>query len=164
MTRFVTGDLSISVAIEPGALDNMLVLCDQAGGLETGGVLLGRYEFGVSVVVSGATGPPADSRRMPAAFVRGLAGLRRLLARAWKDGAYYVGEWHLHPGASARPSSTDTTQTLSFAEEPDYRCPHPVLVVIGGRPGRWHVSVGIALNGRFVRLNEVMHRPPVPSE
>ena len=51
--RYLAEDRSIAVDIEDGALEVMRRLCSQAGRLETGGVLIGRYsESGDRVVVT----------------------------------------------------------------------------------------------------------------
>lgn len=156
MTTFLAADRSVAVEIEEPALETIVAIASQSQRLETGGVLLGRYgEFRDRVIVSEVTGPPRDSRRFPIAFIRGVAGLTRRLRRAWRDDMYYVGEWHLHPKASPNPSETDRAQILEFSNEADYRCPHPVLVVIGGRPpDSYALSCAVVIDGRVEPLEE----------
>lgn len=87
---------------------------------ETGGVLLGYYDFNVKavVIVVGLPAPP-DSKSSEDSFERGVVGL----AEAVKDAntrtggmVSYIGEWHSHPpGHSASPSSHDFTQLLHLA-------------------------------------------------
>lgn len=160
MTTFLPSDRSIAVEITAEALASIVDESSSARRLETGGLLLGRYgRFGDRVVVSRVTGPPRDSRRFPRRFIRGIAGLTKRLARVWDEGIYYVGEWHLHPGGSPAPSVLDTSQMLRFSDEADYRCPHPVLLVIGGRPPvRWSLSVGVVIDGAFLELEEAAYR------
>lgn len=153
MTTFLDPDQRVAVEIEPPALEAIIDLCGLSQGLETGGFLIGRYGlFGDRVVVSKATGPPPDSRRSPLSFVRGVAGVARRLATEWRQGLYLVGEWHLHPDSSAKPSGTDIGQTLTFAKAADYHCPHPVLVVVGGRAEHRRLTIGVVLDGQFVPL------------
>lgn len=87
---------------------------------ETGGVLLGYYDFNINavVVVAGLPAPP-DSKASPDSFERGIAGL----AEAVKDATArtagmvnYIGEWHSHPpGHSASPSRHDLVQLIHLA-------------------------------------------------
>jgi len=87
---------------------------------ETGGVLLGYYDFNIKavVVVAGLPAPP-DSNASPGSFERGIVGL----AEAVKDAATrtagvvgYIGEWHSHPpGHSASPSRQDLVQLVHLA-------------------------------------------------
>lgn len=154
MTTFLHPAGTVAVELEPAAISAMLELSRASTGLETGGLLIGRYgAFGDRVVVAKVTGPPPDSKRTPRSFVRGVAGIARRLASEWRDGLYLVGEWHLHPDASAQPSPTDIGQTLTFAKASGYRCPHPVLVVAGGTVDRRRLTIGVVLNGQFVPLD-----------
>jgi integrative and conjugative element protein (TIGR02256 family) len=132
---FVASDASVAVELESEALEAMLELCRASGKLETGGILIGRYgEYGDRVLVFRITGPPPDSRRFPANFIRGVAGLARRLRAEWKEGHYYVGEWHFHPSNSPEPSPTDRRQIADFAEDASLLCPRPVLMIVGGDP------------------------------
>lgn len=87
---------------------------------ETGGVLLGYYDFNIKAVVIVASLPaPPDSMASPGSFERGVAGL----AEAVKDAGTrtagivgYIGEWHSHPpGHSASPSRHDLVQLIHLA-------------------------------------------------
>ena len=153
-TRFIAPDESLAVDIAPAALAGIFKACSATGKLETGGVLLGRYsDFGDRVRVLEGTGPPSDSQRSAFAFVRGVAGLTKRFRRAWDRGIYYVGEWHLHPSAAPDPSPMDIRQISEVSRDPDYRCPHPVLVVIGGNPQvEWSVAVQVILGDAQLRL------------
>lgn len=87
---------------------------------ETGGVLLGYYDFNVKavIVVAGLPAPP-DSKASRDFFERGVAGL----AESVKDASMrtagmvnYIGEWHSHPpGHSASPSRHDLVQLIHLA-------------------------------------------------
>lgn len=87
---------------------------------ETGGVLLGYYDFNVNcvVVVCGLPSPP-DSRSSPGMFERGVNGLAEAVNEATERTAGvvgYVGEWHSHPrNHSANPSEHDFIQLLHLA-------------------------------------------------
>jgi integrative and conjugative element protein (TIGR02256 family) len=87
---------------------------------ETGGVLLGYYDFNINaVVVVAGFAAPSDSNSSPGSFERGVAGS----AEAVKDAADrtagvvgYIGEWHSHPkNHSASPSGQDFAQLIYLA-------------------------------------------------
>lgn len=87
---------------------------------ETGGVLLGYYDFNISaVVVVAGLPPPPDSKSSPGSFERGVAGLAEAVAEASRRTAGvvgYIGEWHSHPpGHSASPSRDDLLQLVHLA-------------------------------------------------
>lgn len=87
---------------------------------ETGGVLLGYYDFNINavVVVCGLPSPP-DSKSTPEMFERGIRGLADAVNEATERTAgmvVYVGEWHSHPANhSAMPSGHDIVQLLHLA-------------------------------------------------
>lgn len=87
---------------------------------ETGGVLLGYYDFNINsvVVVCGLPSPP-DSKSTPEMFERGIRGLADAVNEATERTAGmvgYVGEWHSHPANhSATPSGHDIVQLLHLA-------------------------------------------------
>ncbi|MBD9663216.1 ThiF family adenylyltransferase [Variovorax sp. VRV01] len=87
---------------------------------ETGGVLLGYYDFNIgAVVVVAGLPPPPDSKSSPSSFERGVAGLAEAVAEASRRTAgvvSYIGEWHSHPpGHSASPSRDDLVQLVHLA-------------------------------------------------
>lgn len=93
---------------------------------ETGGVLLGYYDFNTgAIVVVDALPAPADSMSALGSFERGIKSLPELVAEASRRTAgivQYIGEWHSHPrGHSATPSSDDMYQLayLSFGMAQD---------------------------------------------
>lgn len=71
--------------------------------------------------------------------------LKNWLDSLWHRGAaFYLGEWHFHPYASARPSGTDQQQMRDIARSDRYRCPEPVLVIVGGDPSAaYELSVSV---------------------
>lgn len=114
------------------ALDRMRALTRKVGRRETGGILIGCYDSAHrTALVSCITDAPRDSTSGPSAFQRGTQGLNALLARAWRRGLYYLGEWHSHPEINPKASSIDAMQMASFARTPDLRCPEPLLLVAG---------------------------------
>src|SRR5208283_3659858 len=105
------------VDLQAPALSALDRLCREAGSVETGGILIGRYSDDLAVaIVCEATPPPSDSRRGRSWFVRGVSGLRDMLGKKWRatERTYYVGEWHYHPVAHVEPSLDDFNQMLEI--------------------------------------------------
>ncbi|AXA67835.1 Mov34/MPN/PAD-1 family protein [Pseudomonas oryzihabitans] len=110
VTRFDSA--SMRVTLSDAVIRTMRALRRQAGRDETGGVLLGSYDLVGNVLhIVAALPAPADSRRSPTYFIRGMKDLKPLIesvAEASAGRLHYVGEWHSHPaGAPARPSDDD---------------------------------------------------------
>ena len=87
---------------------------------ETGGVLLGYYDFNIKAVVVVTCLPaPHDSTASQGAFKRGIAGLADAVNEASRRTAGivgYIGEWHSHPrGHTATPSRDDFVQLVHLA-------------------------------------------------
>jgi hypothetical protein len=87
---------------------------------ETGGVLLGYYDFNINavVIVCGLPSPP-DSKESPDFFERGVSGLAQAVNEATRRTAGvvgYVGEWHSHPpGHGSSQSGADIVQLCHLA-------------------------------------------------
>ncbi|WP_231494537.1 ThiF family adenylyltransferase [Bordetella petrii] len=106
--------------VDAGAEQQLRELRTQSFPNETGGVLLGYYDFNIgAVVVVAGLPPPPDSKASPGAFERGVAGLAEAVAEASRRTAgivSYLGEWHSHPpGHSASPSRDDLVQLVHLA-------------------------------------------------
>ena len=56
----------------------------------------------------------------------------------------YLGSWHTHPGAPARPSATDIATTAQVASESEVLLPRPLLLIQATR-----------LSGRSAQLREL---------
>jgi len=135
-----------AVDVSPRALVSILAAAEGSLGVETGGILLGRYTIhGEAAVVEEASGPPKDSRRGPRTFWRGVAGVRERLENLWEDrGGYYLGEWHYHPSSPAVPSGCDLNEMAKVAGSPGYSCPEPLLLIVGGDKGLgWEFSMRV---------------------
>lgn len=114
-----------------GALDRY---CRDAGSVETGGILIGRYSDDLAIaIVREATPPPTDSKRGRSWFVRGVNGLREMLGKRWqaKERTFYVGEWHFHPASHVEPSGDDFSQMLEIGRAREYDCKEPLLLILG---------------------------------
>lgn len=151
--HFISDDQRLGATVDAKCLESIFRRCQEAAGLETGGILLGRYsESGDRALVNRATGAPRDSVAGPFRFFRGVRGLQRAIDRVWRGGTYYLGEWHFHPGGSATPSGIDIKQMQQFARDPDYQCPEPVLLVVGGEEPDWSLSMTVLAHGDVIKL------------
>jgi integrative and conjugative element protein (TIGR02256 family) len=103
---------------------------------ETGGVLLGYYDFNISatVVVAALPAPP-DSKCSPRSFERGVEGLLDAVQEASRRTAGivdYIGEWHSHPPRhSASPSTDDFAQLVDLARRMSENGLPAVQLIVG---------------------------------
>ena len=78
---------------------------------ETGGVLIGQYDFFRKIIyVSDMVFSPDDSIATPTSYIRGCAGLPEIIHRISQltNGNFsYIGEWHSHPGCDTGMSNLD---------------------------------------------------------
>jgi len=116
--RIPLGELNLFIDI--GAEQQLRDLRMQGFPNETGGALLGYYDFNIKaiIVVAGVPAPP-DSTAGPSFFERGVAGLAKAVKNASLRTAGmvgYIGEWHSHPpGHSASPSRNDLVQLIHLS-------------------------------------------------
>lgn len=132
--RGTTADAIYSVEIHRAVLDALDQCCRDAGSVETGGVLIGRYSDDSSIaLVTEATAQPDDSEQGRFFFVRGKRGLRSLFDQRWKaqPRTFYVGEWHYHPANHVEPSDQDFDQMASIGHARNYHCKEPLLLILG---------------------------------
>lgn len=113
--RLESGDFDLF--IDAGLEESLRTQRAQHAPRETGGVLVGYYDFNEHmVVVVDALSAPPDSTSTPASFVRGAEGLQDVMkdiARRTGHVVQYIGEWHSHPpGHSATPSQDDLYQLV----------------------------------------------------
>jgi integrative and conjugative element protein (TIGR02256 family) len=150
----VSDDGVFNVHFSLEVLSKITTECRRVDRMETGGILLGRYSKNGRVAhILDCSQPPRDSLRRLRSFLRGVKGIKTLLDRFWRDGQYYLGEWHYHPHSSSYPSAQDIRQMLEIAREPGYKCPEPILLVVGGSAQTgWEVNVRI-----FRRSGDSLH-------
>ena len=133
--EFWSDEDAFGLRLDSDTLHGILEACHQSALTETGGILVGTYSDDLNcAVVMGQSGRPEDSRSGRTWFSRGTAGLQRWLDELWskKERRYYLGEWHYHPGEQSEPSVTDGNQMKRIAKDPSYKCPEPILVIVGG--------------------------------
>jgi len=146
---FRSADHRFGLHMPSGIVHDLIDRCQHAGMLETGGILVGKYNSEHDcATVSAISAMPPDSRRGRSWFERGVTGLQRWLNGLWSRREYYLGEWHFHPGAAPFPSSVDLSQMKRIANTKSYHCPEPILLIIGGDPsGSWNVQSLVCLAG-----------------
>lgn len=113
--RFDFGDLDLF--IDQGIVQKLKAERTNKFPEETGGILLGYYDFNINaVIVVDALQAPADSTATDASFERGIEGVREHVEEAARRTAgvvQYIGEWHSHPpGHTAAPSGDDLYQLI----------------------------------------------------
>jgi integrative and conjugative element protein (TIGR02256 family) len=110
----------IELFIDEGVIAKMMDTRNSHLPNETGGIVLGYYDFNVkAVVVVDALAAPSDSKSNSASFKRGVEGVVTAVAEASRrtaDVVGYIGEWHSHPpGCRANPSKDDFFQLAYLA-------------------------------------------------
>lgn len=152
-------DGQYGVTVPKRCIDSMLAHARSSSPSETGGIIIGRYSAALDhAVLTEVLGPPGDSQGWASGFVRGVRGLANKLAHLWSSSVptYYLGEWHFHPFSAARPSGDDREQMLAIARSHAYRCPEPVLLILGGDPaGSWEITAHV-----YTRAGRDVHLPP----
>lgn len=108
------------VFIDHGVEHQLRALRTQGFPNETGGILLGYYDFNIDAVIVVAGLPAApDSQGTAHSFKRGVVGQVAALEDAAKRTGgmvSYIGDWHSHPpGHSAAPSQDDLIQLAHLA-------------------------------------------------
>jgi len=138
------------VRIKDTLFQELVVHCKSASGVETGGILVGKYlETNSCAEITWITGPPPDSKHWASQFFRGVAGLQKLLDRFWNSQkTYYLGEWHFHPCDCNIASPTDLHQMKQIAENDRYACPEPILIIVSVKRGKYGLGVSVHFSNR----------------
>ena len=129
-----SSDGRFRVCLGSHQLKTLLAMCRESRPMETGGLLIGKYNAAHdTAIVTRVWGPPKDSVRKRTSFRRGTYGLQVQLDFLWKTTKeYYLGEWHYHPGGTAQPSKSDIHQMVRVAKSLQYNTPEPLLIIVGG--------------------------------
>lgn len=129
-----TEDGSFAVELQSSVLGALDRYCRDAGSVETGGILVGRYSDDLTLaIVREATPPPTDSKRGRSWFIRGVSGLTEMLSKRWRarERTFYLGEWHFHPATHVEPSNDDFAQMIEISRAREYVCKEPLLLILG---------------------------------
>lgn len=103
---------------------------------ETGGILIGSYDFQRKIIYAVDTVPsPADSVEKLSSYIRGSSGLKDKIVAIGKKTAgmlEYIGEWHSHPDDyNPSPSECDRRLFEHMRSEMQINC-LPTLMLIAG--------------------------------
>lgn len=132
MRTYTNGNNKITIFFAEDLLSEVKELCKEKGNFETGGILVGMYDLDLqSAIITKVLGPPSDSKYGRTTFVRGTKGVKKTLDSLWKEGQYYLGEWHFHPNALPIASLQDINQMNKIAKNVVYKCPEPLMLIIG---------------------------------
>lgn len=132
--EWASDDRHFVVVLSESAWCTMRQIVEAAEGVETGGILIGRYDADHSVAeIIEVVGPAADSTAGRTWFQRGVKRMNELLRSRWREAppTYYLGEWHHHPSTHIEPSGADICAMQSIAKDASYRCPEPILLIVG---------------------------------
>lgn len=153
---YKSADKLFGLDINAKFIDGILACVQKAGKKETGGILIGSYNEQRDIaIVTKITGPTIDSKSGRTWFNRGTKGLQKLLNNAWQLNQYYLGEWHFHPNASPDPSFCDQTQMIRIATCQQYKCPEPLLLIIGGSLMDYRIKIFVVVEAKsLIELKE----------
>lgn len=152
---FTSRNQSLKVVIPKTVLNEIHRFCKSSYPNETGGILVGFYtEQYNSAIISKLIPAPQDSKSGPTWFERGIKGVKRKLDQLWyKKNEYYIGEWHYHPDSSSNLSNQDVKQMSDISSNDNYKCPEPILLIVGGRQKSWEYSTYVfPKNKKFIQL------------
>jgi len=111
---------------------------------ETGGVLLGQYDFSRMILyVADMIFSPDDSIESPTSYIRGCKGLPEKvqeISQLTYNNFGYIGEWHSHPNRSTSMSSDDIELLNTISVINDSQCSPRFIMICGAD---WHYSVYI---------------------
>jgi len=138
---FRSEDNNYTIVICQNTYAKIILECEKYIGLETGGILIGNYSKDNSIAYIKDSKSPKDSKHYKNIFVRGTDGLNKILDEKWKDGEYYLGEWHYHPNSSSKSSRVDDIQMIKFSNNKKLNCKEPILLIIGGNPSNWSLNL-----------------------
>lgn len=102
--------------------------------VETGGPLFGYIDPTSSdCVIAIAYGPGPGARHRVRSLIPDRVATQRAIweVHSRSHGAFsYIGEWHTHPGGTARPSQRYVDTLATIASEPPVDVPEPIMVIV----------------------------------
>lgn len=141
---YLNESASFGIEIKQEMLSTLYKLCKDSIPNETGGILIGKYSEDLKrAQVTIITGAPEDSKSGRTWFHRGTNGLQQLLDELWeRQGLFYLGEWHYHPGGTPTPSIQDIVEMNKISKNKAYTCPEPILIIVGSTSSNdWKIGV-----------------------
>ena len=133
---FMTAINTWKIVWDKGLQDTFYTLRASSIPNETGGILLGYFDYKIKVLyLVEALAAPQDSVQERSSFIRGKNGLSEVLqecSRRTANIVYYVGEWHSHPdGIPSTPSQTDTKLFEYLTEQMKLEGSPTLMAIIG---------------------------------
>lgn len=151
--KFEAGNKNLFVDVPEHVYEKILTMCIDASTNETGGILIGYYSANLKgAYICDATKQTTDSVSRPCSFERGIRGLKKLIIKYWGDKQYYLGEWHFHPQNSPRPSSQDVNEMIGISHNDKFKCPEPILLIIGQKRSEYNISLNIFINDKMLPM------------
>jgi integrative and conjugative element protein (TIGR02256 family) len=113
--------------------------------LESGGILLGyRYPSRREPIrITTQIGPGPKARHARHRFEPDGTWQDTELASAYERSGRlltYLGDWHSHPNGPGKPSRLDRQTARAIARCREARLPHPLLLILHGKPGAWQLA------------------------
>ena len=146
-------DTKVSILRE--GCERIKLLAKESGEIETGGILVGKYESNGSYLVERATEPGPKAIREGRRFEKDVDYCQMQLeelTRELGENTCYLGEWHYHPTTSNEPSGTEIKSLMEIAEQENYLIEKPIMIIVSRnlefglsvhtKSGRW-ISIGL---------------------
>lgn len=150
---FIDKENRYRVYLENEIYKRMTEFCKEYYPFETGGILIGNYSADLMTAnVLDITSSPDGSKHNKRTFYRSSKGLKRVMDQLWKQGKYYLGEWHYHPDSLSLPSFSDKNQMIKFSQDKRLNCPEPILIIIGGYKNSWNITVRLYINSQEIMM------------
>ena len=118
---------------------------------EAGGQLFATFD-GNNIQIERATGPRKRDRRGLTFFIPNRLSERREIARLFKAGLHYVGDWHTHLEPRPQPSSTDIDNFQDMFHKSRHKLASFVMVIVGTVPPPEGMFVGLCNGDRVDRV------------
>ena len=145
--KFVCDECDAIIYLKDIAYRKAMIWVEEAGKIETGGILVGRYSSSLKkVYINDLSNAPSDSKAGFCWFIRGVRGLRDYLKKKWnQNDEYYLGEWHFHPLDVPNPSSTDIAQLKKIPLDKRFNCKEPILIIVSKNSIVYNISINLLL-------------------
>lgn len=143
--------------------DEMKAEAQRATPNETGGVFMGYWSRdGSEVVITEVIGPGPAATHRPGSFTPDAGYQEAEIARHYQGSGRlhtYLGDWHTHPGGSARLSRRDRRTISKIARAAAARAPVLLMGILGGWSS-WQLAIW---RGSIVRTKLLYSRLRVDS-
>ena len=120
------------IIIFPKAISSIGQLVSSDLKLETGGILLGKYDASDTCSIQLATGPGPHAPRTPSTVDFEVEFLQQKQDRLMAEdpSIRFLGDWHYHTKGWGRPSRTDRERLSELLTDPDYMLGDRAIIVI----------------------------------